>query len=88
VTNKIYEIDEFSPFKPEELITETGLYYRKRLRCWEIWYVESPDVKVKIGYSTKQLGIESAQSLYNEFLFIAEHEVSSVYDLVDPEEIH
>ncbi len=84
---RIYEIDEESPYDPEELIDETGLYFRKRLKCWQIWYVDAKS-KVEVGFSDISLGQEMAEELFDEFIYVAQHQIGSVFDIAPKSEIH
>ena len=70
----------------EECIDETGLYWRHRLKCWELWYVDA-EKKEKIGTSDESLGIDSAYLMWDEFVYMAANEISGVSDIVSKGEI-
>jgi len=69
-------------------IETTGLYFRPLLHCWQIWLVEEEGRKELVGYIKEPGGLESAQDLWDEFAYIVQNKVTSVYDLYDKKYIH
>jgi len=72
----------------ESHITETGLYWRHRLQCWEVWYIHEDGRKEVIGTCAKSLGEEAAQDMCIEFVFMTAYEISGVSDIVEKGEIN
>jgi len=88
---KPYQVDIELPSTEDallDMIDTTGVYYRKRLACWEIWVVRPDKTKEKVGYSAESLGIDATMELWEEFCFIVENEITSIRECCDPEEIH
>jgi hypothetical protein len=74
-------------------IDETGIYYVKRSRSYELWYVD-PETKEKsiigwcIGEKDGKRYEEYAALMWKEFETIASDDISSVYDFCDAYEVH
>jgi len=68
-------------------IVTTGLYRRPILKQWEIWLVEKDGKKSKIGISVESLGIEAAKELWQEFAYVVQNKIESIYQLIDKEQV-
>jgi len=72
----------------EDQISETGLYWRHRLKIWQVWHIDDDGNKSVVGECTEQLGEEAAQAMWNEFVYVAANKISGVDDLVAKGEIN
>jgi len=69
-------------------VVNTGLYFRPLLHCWQIWLVEKSGRKEVVGYCDESEGVEAAKDLWDEFAYIVQNEVESVYELEEEQYVH
>jgi len=69
-------------------VIDTGLYFRRLKKCWEIWYVDQKtQEKSMVGWSDESQGREHAIGLWTEFLYLSKNRITSMKEICEPGEL-